>query len=295
MDLLSLIERPGVKLLDGAMGTELGKRGLTEGGENCLSNPDAVFEIHRGYAAAGAELLITNTLTMNPIYLRTHNIEIDVREVNLKAVELARSAAGEGQLVLGNMSSTGQLLEPYGDYAEEQFVESFAQQASLLAEAGVDGIIIETMIDLREALCAVRACRRASDLPVIASMAFKTHEKAGRTVMGDSAEDCARRLTDEGAIAVGANCGDLDPLEMAEIVSFLRDATDLPILAEANAGKPRLEGDQTFFDLGPRGFAVGMMECIKRGAALVGGCCGTTADHIRMLATEVKALNLERA
>ncbi len=292
---MSNIGGHGVKLLDGAMGTELRRRGLTEGGQNCLSNPDAVIDIHRQYAAAGAEFLITNTLTMNPIYLRTHNIEIDAREVNLKAVELVRSAAGEDRLVLGNMSSTGQLLRPYGDYTEEQFVESFEQQAAFLSEGGVDGIIIETMIDLREALCAVRACRKVSALPVIASMAFKTHEKAGRTVMGDSAGDCARRLTDEGVIAVGANCGDLDPLEMAEVVSFLRGATDLPILAEANAGKPKLVGSRTVFDLSPTDFATGMVECIKRGATLVGGCCGTTADHIRILATEVKALQLEGA
>jgi len=282
-----MIKEPGVKLLDGAMGTELGRRGLIEGGQSCILHPEVVADIHRQYAAAGAELLITNTLTMNRIYLETHKLEIDVEEVNVKAAELARKAARDGQLVLGDMSSTGQFLEPYGEYREEQFVETFKEQATLLAEGGVDGFIIETMIDLREMLCAVRACGEVSPLPVIAAVAFATLEKGGRTVMGDTAEQCAKRLADEGVAAVGANCGDLDPLEMADVVGLFRDATDLPIIAEPNAGKPRLEGSRTVFDLGPWDFAKGVIECINRGATLVGGCCGTTSDHIRALAAGV--------
>lgn len=269
------------------MGTELGRRGLTEGGQSCILHPEVVTDIHKQYAAAGAELLITNTLTMNRIFLQTHNLEIDVEEVNVKAAELARTAARDGQLVLGDVSSTGQFLEPYGEYREEQFVETFKEQATLLAEGGVDGFIIETMIDLREMLCAVRACREVSPLPVIAGMAFATSENGGRTVMGDTVEQCARRLADEGVAAVGANCGDLDPLEMADIVALFHDATELPILAEPNAGKPRLEGDRTVFDLSPWDFAKGVLECVNRGATLVGGCCGTTSDHIRALAAGV--------
>lgn len=290
MDLLKKIREPEVTLLDGAMGTELGRRGLAEGGQSCILNPEVVTDIHKQYAAAGAELLTTNTLTMNRIYLETHKLEIDVGEVNVKAVKLARKAAGEGQIVLGDMSSTGQFLEPYGEFREEQFVETFKEQATLLAEGGVDGFIIETMIDLREMLCAVKACREVSALPVIAAVAFATSENGGRTVMGNTAEQCAKRLADEGVAAVGANCGDLDPLEMAEVVSLLHDATDLPILAEPNAGKPRLEGDRTVFDLGPQDFTKGVLECISRGATLVGGCCGTRSDHIRALAAGVNHL-----
>jgi 5-methyltetrahydrofolate--homocysteine methyltransferase len=292
VNLLKKITEPGITLIDGAMGTELGRRGLTEGGQNCILNPEVVTDIHRQYAAAGAELLITNTLTMNRIYLETHNLDIDVKQVNIKAVELARAAARDGQFVLGDISSTGKLLEPYGEYKEEQFVETFMEQATLLADAGVDGFIIETMIDLREMICAVKACKKVSSLPIIAAVAFATYKSGGRTVMGDTAEQCARRLTEEGVSAVGANCGDLDPLEMAEVVSLLRDATDLPILAEPNAGKPRLEGTRTVFDLGLKDFAAGVLECVSRGATLVGGCCGTTSDHIRALAAGLNHLRV---
>jgi 5-methyltetrahydrofolate--homocysteine methyltransferase len=111
--------------------------------------------------------------------------------------------------------------------------------------------------------------------------------------MGDTAEECARQLTEAGVVVVGANCGDLDPLAMADVISLLARATELPILAEANAGMPKLENNRAVFDLNPRAFAEGMMECIKNGATLVGGCCGTTADHIHVLASEINRLKPE--
>jgi len=153
-----------------------------------------------------------------------------------------------------------------------------------LAEAGVDGFIIETMFDLREALCAIRACRGNFPLPVIVSIAFKTETKGGRTMMGNSAEDCAKSLTDAGVDVIGANCGDLDPSQMAVVVSLLKKETNVPILAQPNAGKPRLVGDKTVFDMEPAIFALGINECLQAGARLVGGCCGTTPEHIRAVA-----------
>jgi 5-methyltetrahydrofolate--homocysteine methyltransferase len=186
------------------------------------------------------------------------------------------------------MSSTGQLLEPYGTYKESQFYGTFKEQAEILAESGVDGFIIETMFDLREAVCAVRACKDNTSLPVIVSMAFATEEKGGRTMMGNSAEQCAGDLTDAGADAVGANCGDLDPSQMAVVVSLLKSATSLPVLAQPNAGKPKLVGDQTVFEMAPAAFSAGIAECLRAGARLVGGCCGTTPAHIRAVAEILK-------
>jgi len=186
--------------------------------------------------------------------------------------------------VLGDISSTGQLLEPYGTYAESQFYDAFREQAEVLAESGVDGFIIETVFDLREVTCALRACKDNCSLPVITSIAFTTEEKGGRTMMGDSAEQCAKSLTDAGADVVGANCGDLDPAQMAVVVSYLKSATALPILAQPNAGKPRLVGDKTVFDMAPAPFAACIAECVRAGARLVGGCCGTTPEHIRAVA-----------
>jgi 5-methyltetrahydrofolate--homocysteine methyltransferase len=273
-----------VILLDGAIGTELDKRGLMGRASNNLDNPDVVLEIQREYALCGCHALSTNTLTMNRIYIETHNIDVPVRDVNRAGVELARQAANKDQYILGDISSTGQLLEPYGTYKESQFYDTFKEQAEILAEAGVDGFIIETMFDLREALCALRACKGNFPLPVIVSIAFKTETKGGRTMMGNSAEDCAKSLTDAGADVIGANCGDLDPAQMAVVVSILKSATIVPILAQPNAGKPRLVGDKTVFDMEPEIFALGINECLEAGARLVGGCCGTTPEHIRAVA-----------
>jgi 5-methyltetrahydrofolate--homocysteine methyltransferase len=284
MDLLTLLKNQEIILLDGAIGTELDKRGLMGRASNNLDSPEVVFEIHREYALCGCHALTTNTLTMNRIYIETHNIDVPVQDVNRAGVELARRAAAGNQFVLGDISSTGQLLEPYGTYKEQQFYDAFKEQAEILAKAGVDGFIIETMFDLREALCALRACKDNFPLPVIVSIAFKTETKGGRTIMGDSAYDCAKKLTDTGADVVGSNCGDLDPAQMATVVSLLKKETNVPIIAQPNAGRPKLVEDKTVFDMEPETFALGIDKCLQAGTRLVGGCCGTTPEHIHAMA-----------
>ena len=284
MNLSKRLKSQEIILLDGAMGTQLDKRGLMSRGCNNLDAPEAVLEIHREYARCGCHALTTNTLTMNRIYIETHNVGVDVRDVNRAGAELARQAAENHQCVLGNISSTGQLLEPYGNYKESQFYNTFKEQAEVLAEAGVDGFIIETMFDLHEALCALRACKDNFSLAVIASIAFATETKGGRTIMGNSAEECAKSLTDAGADVIGANCGELEPAQMATVVSLLRLATTLPILAQPNAGKPKLFDGLTVFEMAPKPFAEGIAKCLRAGAHLVGGCCGTTPKHIRAVA-----------
>ena len=196
---------------------------------------------------------------------------------------MAKEAAGQGRYVLGDMSSTGKMLKPYGPLSEDDARAAFREQAAILAEGGVDGLIIETMFDLREALCAMRAAREASDLPIFASLAFNTADNGGRTVMGDTARDSAEALTEAGACAVGANCGSLDPLELAEIVSMMQAATSLPIIAQPNAGKARLVAKRPVYDMPPARFAAGIEECVRAGARLVGGCCGTSPAHIRAM------------
>ena len=284
MRFLDLIQAKSLVLLDGAMGTELDKRGLMGRGRANLDAPEVVLDVHREYAACGCDALITNTLVMNRIYIETHDVGVSVRDVNLAGVRLAREVAGDRLCVLGDMCSTGQLLEPYGEYTESQFRDAFVEQAGFLAEGGVDAFIIETMFDLREAVCALKACREVSSLPVIVGMAFSTEADGGRTMMGNSVAECAKELADAGTDVIGANCGQIGPYEMARVISALRGATDLPILAEPNAGKPRLDGDRTVFDMDPVQFAAGVRECIRAGARLIGGCCGTSPDHIRALA-----------
>lgn len=284
MDLSAALKNKEVILLDGAMGTQLDKHGLMSRGRSNLDAPEIVLEIHREYARCGCNALTTNTLTMNRIYIETHNVGVSVRDVNRAGAELARQAADKGQYVLGNISSTGQLLEPYGTYKQSQFYDAFKEQAEILAESGVDGFIIETMFDLPEAMCALNACKDNLSLPVIVSIAFMTETKGGRTMMGNSAEQCAKSLTDAGADVIGANCGDIDPAQMAVVVSLLKSATSLPVLAQPNAGKPKLIDDQTVFEMVPKPFAEGIAECLRAGASVVGGCCGTTPEHIRVVA-----------
>jgi len=288
MNLSEFLDKQEIILLDGAMGTQLDKHGLMGRAQNNLENPEVVLDIQREYATCGCDALTTNTLTMNRIFIETHNVGVSVRDVNKAGAELARQAAGKEQYVLGDISSTGQLLEPYGNYKESQFYDAFKEQAEILAESGVDGFIIETMFDLREAICALRACRDNFSLPVIVSIAFATEEKGGRTMMGNSAEQCAKSLNDTGADVIGANCGELDPAQMAVVVSELKSAMSLPVLAQPNAGKPKLVDNETIFDMDPEAFAKGIAECLKAGARIVGGCCGTTPEHILAVANILK-------
>lgn len=280
MNFAALLEREKIILLDGAMGTQLDKRGLMGRGSCNLDTPQAVLDIHKEYAQCGCNILTTNTLTMNRVYIETHNVGVSVQEVNRAGAELARQVAGKELCVLGDISSTGQLLEPYGTYKESVFYDAFKEQAGILADAGVDGFIIETMFDLREAVCAVRACKDNFALPVIASIAFFTEAKGARTVMGNSAQDCVKSLTEAKADVIGANCGSIDPQQMAVIVDIFRSLTSLPIIAQPNAGKPLLVEEKTVFDMSPEAFAEGIKKCINAGARLVGGCCGTTLAHI---------------
>jgi len=277
----SLLESSETIILDGAMGTELDKLECTARCESNLLIPDAVVKVHENYLRAGSSAIITNTLTMNRIFIESHKLEIDVGKMNVAGVALARQAAHGSGYVLGNLSSTGQMLEPYGTYSEQTFVDSFKEQAGYLAEGGIDGFIIETMFDLREAVCALKACRTIAELPVLVCIAYNTAQSGGRTVMGNSASDCARMLESEGADAIGANCGNIDPDQMAEIVSTLASVTKLPLVAEPNAGMPRLANDKTVFDMDAQTFASGLMKCMKAGARILGGCCGSTPDHIR--------------
>jgi 5-methyltetrahydrofolate--homocysteine methyltransferase len=287
MDLSTFLTKKDLILLDGAMGTQLAKREANMGGQSTLSHPDTVLAIHKDYAQCGCHILITNTFAMNRVYIETHKVGVDVRQVNVAGVQLAQQAADQNQYILGDIGSTGKLLEPYGDLKEAAAYEAFAEQAALLEEAGVDGFIIETMTDLKEALCAVRACKEVSALPVIASMAFSTPKNGGRTIMGNKAQECASALAEAGAQAVGANCGDIDPFEMAEIVSTIHSVIDLPVLAKPNAGRPRVVDNETVFDMSPEEFVKGIKECIGAGAHMVGGCCGTSPEHICALADAV--------
>ena len=284
MNLLEFIATNKIILLDGAMGTQLAAAGFEMGGVSNILHPEGVLAIHQKYLASGVDIIFTNTLTMNRAFIEAHKVNVDVREVNLAGVRIAKKAVHAGQYVLGDISSTGRLLKPYGDLPVEEAYKSFKEQATLLAEGGVDGFIIETMFDLEEALCALRACREVSGLPVMVTISFNTAKNGGRTIMGNCAQDCARKLTDAGASAIGANCGNIDPSQSAEIVTKIKEVSSLPIVVKPNAGRPKVIDKKIVFEMSPADFASGVQQCLRAGASLVGGCCGTSPAHIRVLA-----------
>lgn len=277
-----------ILVFDGAMGTQLAERGAEMGPAANLAYPDIVKAVHADYKNAGANIIITNTLTANRIALEHAGLVDKLEELNTRGVELCREAVGSDCYVCGDMSSTGKFMEPLGDYTEEQFFDNFAEQAVFLANSGVDLIIVETMTDVHEAAVAVRAVKASTGLPVVASISFDYTASGFRTMMGDTVEKAVRDLTEAGADAVGSNCGTIDPVEMSQLIAQMRGFTEGILSAEPNAGKPELSAGKVSFKLTPEEFADGAMQCVEAGATLIGGCCGTTPAHIAALAGRIK-------
>ncbi|MCF8008790.1 MAG: homocysteine S-methyltransferase family protein [Halanaerobiales bacterium] len=283
MKFLEYIYNNSVTLLDGAMGTELKKRDIMGDFENNINHKDIVKEVHKSYIKAGSKAIITNTFSLNRLYLNKSSKKIDLEKINKEGVKIAKEVAQNDVFVLGDISSTGKLLKPYGEYDKSEFIKVFEEKATYLKESGVDAFIIETMVDLKEAISGLKACKNVSDLPVIVSISFDTLKDGGRTVMGNSVYQTIELLNQEKADIIGANCGSLSPLQLSEIVKVFKDNIDLPIMVKPNAGLPKLQGDQTIYDMGLEEFTEGIMACIDQGASLVGGCCGTTPEHIDFL------------
>lgn len=277
-----------ILLFDGAMGTQLAERGGVTGPMSNFQCPEIVKEVHLAYKAAGSDILLANTFSGNRISLEHAGMIDKIKDINTLGVQICRDAAGDECYVCGDMGPTGKFMEPLGEYTEQQFYDCFAEQATLLKEAGVDLIAIETMTDVKEAAVAVRAVKEATGLFVVASISYDPVGDSFRTMMGDTPEKAARELAEAGADAIGSNCGTIDPEEMSRLIAELRQYTDIVLVAEPNAGKPELSAGQVSFKLSPEGYADGAMKCVENGAALVGGCCGTTPAHIAALAKRVK-------
>jgi 5-methyltetrahydrofolate--homocysteine methyltransferase len=284
------LESGRIIVFDGAMGTELAARGVEPGLIANVTNPTTVLAVHRAYREAGADVLITNTFGVSA-EMATAGAKTtkDLENICQKACQFAREAAADDGYVAGDIGPTGKLLEPYGTFSDATLFDAFRQTARLLAAGGVDFFIVETMSDSEEMRLAVHACREAArmaarDIPIAASMAFDPCRQGGfRTNMGVSPSEAAEAMIAAGADIIGANCGSVTPEQMAEIVREFQRATDKPILAQPNAGVPELQAGQTIFRLAPKEFADGMKLVLKAGARLVGGCCGTTPEHIRRL------------
>jgi len=281
-----------ILVFDGATGTQITARGGDHGPVAPAANlncSEIVAAIHADYRDAGANILLTNTLTANRISLEHAGLADKLEEINRVGVELCRKAAAGQCYVCGDMTSTGKFMEPLGDYTEQQFYDNAVEQAAILGRGGVDCIIIETMTDVREACISVRAAKDATGLPVLCGIAFDPAAGDFRTMMGDTVEKAVKDLTEAGADAIGANCGTIDPFEASRVIERMRALTGLPLAAEPNAGKPELAAGQVLFRLGPEEFADGMAKCVEAGATLVGGCCGTTPAHIAALVARLRS------
>ncbi len=283
------LESHKVLIADGATGTTLQKAGLPAGTAPerwNLENPDAVRALHRGYIEAGSDMVLTNTFGGTSIRLKREGLQDRAVEINRAAAALAREVAGESVLVVGDIGPTGEMMAPLGTLTHEEAVASFAQQAGALAEGGVDVILVETMSDLAEVQAAVEGVRQVTDLPLMVTMSFDTK---GRTMMGVKPDRAARTLAELGVDVMGANCG-RTLTETLEAVLKMREAVpDAVLMAKPNAGLPHAEGGDLVYDVTPEVMAeYGHRFVDEAGIVIFGGCCGSTAKHIRAVAQTLK-------
>jgi 5-methyltetrahydrofolate--homocysteine methyltransferase len=291
-DFRKLLAQKRVLAADGAWGTELAGRGLAPGEAPERWNserPDDVRAVAESYAAAGSDVILTNTFGGTGVKLTRAGLASRAGEFNLAGAELSVKAAAGRALVFGSVGPCGELLEPYGEMDPAAAQASFAEQIRWLAEGGVDGIVIETMADLNEAKVALAAAKESCRLPVVVCMTFEKGPLGLATMMGVRPEHAAKALAEAGADLVGANCG-AGIAQMVEVTRELRAATKLPLWIKPNAGKPELVEGKTVYRETPAEFAARVGELVAAGAAVLGGCCGTTPEHIRLLAAEVGRL-----
>ncbi len=268
-------------LFDGAMGTTLQSTGLAGDGPAdalCITNPDAITEIHRAYVEAGAQAITTNTFNSNRALLDTIGVDASVEDVFVAAVACARAA--EPEFVAADIGPTGHMLAPFGDLEEEDAFALFAEQARAAEKAGVDFILIETIPDVAEAEIAIRAAKEHSDLPVFASMTF---EENGFTLMGNDIPTCTQRMQEAGADVVGINCSH-GPETLRSQIATMIEAASKPVLVQPNAGMPELVDGQVVYRMDPAAFANAVSDMIECGATVFGSCCGSTPAFTAELA-----------
>ncbi len=280
-----------VLIADGATGTMYQAAGLKSGTapeEWNVTNPDQVQAIYRAYLQAGSDIILTNTFGGTSIKLGKFGLADRVKEFNQAAAALAREAAQEAdneRLVMGDLGPTGELMEPMGPLTYEKALKAYAEQAAALAEGGVDAILVETMSDLDEAKAAIEGAKSATALPVVCTMSFDTHL---HTMMGVSPRQAMEGLYPLGLAAIGANCG--STLEDAvQVIIQMKEANPQAVLmAKPNAGLPRMEGERTVYDVTPAEMAEFARRFVELGVKIVGGCCGSTPQHIAAIAAALK-------
>ena len=289
-DFQKLCRRSFPLILDGATGTELIKRGMPSGvcPELWVSeHPEAICDIHNAYIAAGSNIVYAPTFGANSCKLAQFGLEEKLENIITALVSATKKNAAGRALVFGDLAPTGRFVEPFGEMPFEEAVCVYKRAAKAMKEAGADGFVIETMMDLQEARAALIGVQEVSgDLPVIVTMTF---ESSGRTLTGTTPEAALTALQSLGADAFGCNCS-TGPEEMAQMVAKMRRYARIPLIAKPNAGLPKLENGKTVFSMTPSDFAECAGTLLDAGAAIIGGCCGTTPEHIAALAKAAKSI-----
>ena len=276
-----------IEIFDGAMGTMLQAGGLKAGACPELMNveaPDVVKKIHRAYIEAGATIIETNTFGASSLKLAHYGLESRVRELNFAAVKVAKDAAQSQAKVAGSIGPTGKFIAPLGDLDFDDAYKIFYEQAQALADAGADFLIIETCIDIQEMRAALLAAKDACNLPIICQLSYS---EDGRTVTGTDPQSAAVILEAMGASIIGVNCS-LGPEQLVPVVKILAENCRVPISVQPNAGMPYLENGVTKFPMDAKTFGSWGAKLVEAGATYLGGCCGTTPEHIRELANAIR-------
>jgi 5-methyltetrahydrofolate--homocysteine methyltransferase len=284
--ILEKISEKGILVSDGGMGTFLQTKGLQSG--TCpeyysISNPEIISEYADSFRSVGADIIQTNTFGASALKLSDFGREKECDTINRESVRIARETVDDLVFIAGSIGPSGKLLSPHGNTAPETMFDSFLQQSNALISEGVDLIIIETMIDLEEALLALQSARRiSSTIPITVSMMYTNTPSGFYTIMGNSLEECLQRLSDNGCDIHGSNCGN-GIQDMIEIAKSLKIFSSQPVLIQANAGKPEIKESTVIYPESPENFYNLAEQLIQTGVSVIGGCCGTDYDHIKSI------------
>ena len=289
-DFRELLDTDAVYLFDGAMGTRLYDKGIyinRSYDELNLVAADLVREVHEEYVRAGAEIIETNSFGATRHKLQSYGLEGKIRDINIAAATIAKEAAGENVFVAGAIGPLGLRIEPFGPTSYDEAKEMFKEQAAALAEGGVDLFVIETFSELSEIQQAIRAVREVCDLPIVAQMTIQSDLK---TSFGTAPEIFTAALEEEGVDVIGLNCG-MGPTHLLHALEIMRSATGKPLSAQPNAGLPRDVQGRQFYMGSPEYMAEFSRRFVQTGAKFVGGCCGTTPTHIKLIAESIRSVS----
>lgn len=278
------LTKKGVVLLDGATGSNLRKAGMPVGISSeqwVLENPKVLQELQSAYVEAGSQIVYAPTFAANRISLRNFNLQDRVVELNTKLVKISKDGVGSRALVAGDLTTTGQLLEPQGNLTYDALYQAYREQIKALVDAGVDLIGAETMLGVDETVVALDAAQSVCDIPMMCSL---TLEADGTAMYGGNAVEAVMTLQEMGAAAVGLNCS-VGPDQLESVVANMKAVAKVPIIAKPNAGMPVInEKGEAIYDMNADDFARHAKRLVEVGAGIVGGCCGTTPEYIRRLA-----------